>query len=149
MEIILLTKIPKLGYKNDIVTVKSGLANNYLIPNGLAEVANIANKKRVTEIVKQTKHKEEKNTKKALHLQEALQATDIEIAVAASSEEKTFGAVTSEQISKKLQEKGYNVEAEQIVIPATIKKLGNYEVAVSLYKDITAQLNIQVVREEA
>ena len=60
MEVILKQDIAKLGSKDDIVTVKKGYANNYLIPQGFATVATESAKKVLAETKKQQAHKEEK-----------------------------------------------------------------------------------------
>ena len=61
MEIILKEDIANLGYKNDIVTVKSGYGRNYLIPTGKAVIASPAAKKMLAEELKQRAHKLEVN----------------------------------------------------------------------------------------
>ena len=57
MEVILKQDVAGLGYKNDIVKVKAGYGNNYLIPNGIALIATNSNKKLVQENIRQVAHK--------------------------------------------------------------------------------------------
>ena len=68
MEIILKEDIVNLGYKNDIVTVKSGYGRNYLIPTGKAVIASPAAKKMLAEALKQRAHQLEKIKKDAVDL---------------------------------------------------------------------------------
>ena len=65
MEVILKQDITGLGYKNDIIKVKAGYGNNYLIPNGFALIASESNKRLTTENVRQAAHKAEKLKKDA------------------------------------------------------------------------------------
>ena len=60
MEVILKQDVTGVGYKNDIVKVKAGYGNNYLIPNGYAMIANDSNKRLVNENVRQAAHKQQK-----------------------------------------------------------------------------------------
>ena len=108
MEVILKKDVENLGYANDIVSVKPGYANNYLLPNGLATVATESAKKVLAENIKQRAHKEAKilDDDKAL----AAKIEDIALVVKAKTEEgRIFGSVTSACLRQALAAQGVDV----------------------------------------
>ena len=102
MEIILKQDVTGLGYKNDIVKVKPGYGRNYLIPNGVALIANESNKKVVAENVRQAAHKAAKVKLDAETLVAKIGELTIEIGTKAGESGKIFGAVTAVQVSDAL-----------------------------------------------
>ena len=147
MEIILLQDIPRLGKKDDIVNVKTGYAVNYLIPKGLAVQATKHNIKQIEEKKKIQQRKEEKLRKSAQELVEKIKNTKLKIVVKASETGTIFGSVTNFQLADALKEKGIEVDKKQITVPEHIKELGTYKATVKLHKDITAELEFEVVKE--
>jgi large subunit ribosomal protein L9 len=145
MEVILNESIENLGKAGDIVSVANGYARNYLLPKGIAIVAD---KKNLTKIEKQR----EAILKRAAKMKEEyealasqLSALDIEIPVKVGEEEKLYGSVTNLDIAKAVEEKGFQIDRKKIVMEEPIKALGEYEIPVKLSPDVTATLNIKVV----
>ena len=99
MEIILKEDVVNLGYKNDIVTVKSGYGRNYLIPTGKAVIASPSAKKMLAEELKQRAHKLEKIKKDAEAMAEQLKGVTLTIATKVSATGTIFGSVTNIQIA--------------------------------------------------
>ena len=95
MEVILTQDVTGLGYKNDTVKVKPGYGRNYLIPNGVALIANDSNKKRVAEDIRQAAHKAAKLKQDAETLAAKIGELTVEIRTKAGETGKIFGAVTS------------------------------------------------------
>jgi len=148
MEIILNEDIATLGYKNDIVKVKSGFARNYLIPKGMAKVANVQNRKIVAEVVKQQAAKLEKVKAEMNALKEKIEAATIKIGAKAGTSGKIFGSVTNIQIADALKEQfGIELDRKKIKIEGEVKDLGTYQSRVELYKDIIAESGFEVVAE--
>ncbi len=114
MELILKEDIKGLGYKNDIVNVKPGYGRNFLIPQGLALVANEGNKKVVAENVKQAAHKAERLKNDAVELAAKINALTLEIATKVGETGKIFGKITSLQVSDALKAKGIDVDRKKI-----------------------------------
>lgn len=146
MEIILKQDIPKLGYKNDLVTVKNGYAVNYLIPKKMAIAATESAKKIQAENKRQQAHKEEKMRSEAGMIVEKL--TDIKLSIGAktSTTGKIFGSVTNIQIAEELLKKGFEIDRKKISIP-TVKEVGSFKAEVQLYKDVKATIDFDVVSE--
>ena len=108
MEIILKEDIVNLGYKNDIVNVKSGYGRNYLIPTGKAVIASPSAKKMLAEELKQRAHKLEKIKKDAEAMAEQLKAKGFAEAKALNSDGKVRVSIRSfgnhEEATKQLLE---------------------------------------------
>ena len=149
MEIILKEDVINLGYKNDIVTVKSGYGRNYLIPTGKAVIASPAAKKMLAEELKQRAHKLEKIKKDAEELAAKLQGVSLTIATKVSATGTIFGSVGNIQIAAELAKLGYEVDRKIIVVKEAVKEVGSYKAVVKLHKEVSVEIPFEVVAEEA
>ena len=149
MEIILKEDIVNLGYKNDIVTVKSGYGRNYLIPTGKAVIASPSAKKMLAEELKQRAHKLEKIRKDAEAVAAKLEGVSLTIATKVSSTGTIFGSVGNIQIAEELAKLGHNIDRKIIVVKDVVKEVGNYKAIVKLHKEVSVEIPFEVVAEEA
>ncbi len=148
MQVILKQDIPNLGYKNEIVKVRDGYGRNYLIPQGLAIIANDSTKKILAENLRQRAHKEEKIKQDAIALKEQMTNVVITIGAKTSSTGKIFGSVNSIQISEALQKQGFGIERRNILIKGeSIKEIGKYNAKIKLHKEVEFDLAFEVVSE--
>ncbi len=147
MEIILKEDVANLGYKNDIVTVKSGYGRNFLIPTGKAVIASPAAKKMLAEELKQRAHKLEKIRKDAEALAESLKDVALTISTKVSSTGTIFGSVTNIQIADELEKLGHKIDRKIIVVKDSVKEIGNYKAIVKLHKEISVEIPFEVVAE--
>ena len=149
MEIILKQDVANLGYKDDIVKVKNGYANNYLLPQGLAIIATAANKKMHEETLRQRAFKEEKIRKDAETLQAALQGKVVRLAVKVGENGQLFGSINNMMVAEALQaQHNYDVDRKKIVVEGDkIKAVGNYTAQVNIYREYKAELTLEVVAE--
>ena len=147
MEIILKEDVINLGYKNDIVNVKSGYGRNYLIPTGKAVIASPAAKKMLAEELKQRAHKLEKIKKDAEELAAKLEGVSLTIATKVSSTGTIFGSVGSIQIAEELAKLGHNIDRKIIVVKDSVKEVGNYKAIVKLHKEVSVEIPFEVVAE--
>ena len=143
MQIILLESIDRVGKAGEIVAVKDGYANNYLIPRKLAIVANKNNKlelkSKLDVISKRNEHKiEEAN---ALKLK--LDKISLTMRVEANDEGGLYGTITQKQISDLLKAEGHSILNENI-ITGEIKALGEFEITIKIYEDISSILKVFV-----
>lgn len=145
MEVILKEDIKGLGYKNDVVTVKSGYGRNYLIPKGFAVIANASNRKIVEENVKQAAHKADKIKKDAQEIANKIGDTVLEIPAKVGESGRIFGAITTLQVSEALRAKGVDVDRKKISLNSDIKTLGDYTAEIDLHKDVKHEVTIRVV----
>jgi len=149
MEIILKQDITGLGYKNDLLTVKDGYGRNYLIPKGLATIATNSNKKQLAELKKQQAFKEEKIKKEADAIAQTLEGAALKILVKASTTGKIFGSVNNIIVATAIKEqKNLEIDRKKINLDGdSIKEVGQYKAVVKLHKDITVELELDVVAE--
>ncbi len=145
MEIILIKDVENLGYANDIVNVKPGYANNYLIPQGFAKAATASAKKVLAENLRQRAHKDAKILADAQALAETIANLPLTITVKAE-EGKIFGAVTSADIAEALAAKEITVDRKAISVEA-IKTVGEYTATVKLHREVKATISLSVVAE--
>ena len=146
MEVILIKDVEKLGYANDIVNVKPGYANNYLIPQGYAKAATASARKVLAENLKQRAHKDAKILADAQALAEKLANLPLTITVKAE-EGKIFGSVPSADIAEALAAKDITVDRKAISVDS-IKTVGEYEATVKLHREVKATVKLSVVAEE-
>ena len=145
MEVILKEDLKGLGYKNDLVKVKSGYGRNYLIPKGLALVASESNKKQIAENVKQASHKAEKIKQDAEAVAQAIGDVVLEISSKAGEKGKIFGAVTPLQISDALKSKGFEVDRKKISFKSQVKTLGDYQAVLDLHREVQHEVAFKVI----
>ena len=148
MEVILKQDVRKLGDKDDLVKVKSGFGRNFLIPKGLAIIADTTNKKNLAETKKQRAHKEEKLKKAAEVAATTLKSLVIKVGAKVGEKGKIFGSVTSVQISEAMRKQGFDVERKNITMnEEAIKTIGTYTADVKLHKEVVIKVNFEVVEE--
>lgn len=150
MEIILKQDVNKLGYKDEIVKVKDGYANNYLIPQGYAMVATPSNKKILAENLKQRAFKEAKIKQDAEAFAETLNKVEgLKIAAKASESGKIFGSVNTIQIADAIKAQfDIDVDRKKIsIVGDAIKEIGTHKVIVSVYKEIKSEITFEVYAE--
>jgi large subunit ribosomal protein L9 len=145
MEVILKQDVSGLGYKNDVVKVKAGYGNNYLIPNGFALIANDSNKRLVKENIRQAAHKAAKVKQDAEAIAAKVGELVIEIKTKAGESGKIFGAVTALQISDALKAKGFDIDRKKVVLKESPKQLGTYNVVLDLHKEVKHEIKVKVV----
>lgn len=148
MEVILKQDIDKLGSKDDIVKVRPGYARNYLIPQGLANLATPSAMKVHAENQRQRAHKEERVLHEAQALAAKLEGSTLSIGAKAGENGKIFGSVNSIQIAEALAKAGFEIDRKHISLDEdSIKQLGDYEARVKLHKKIIATVKFTVVGE--
>lgn len=148
MEIVLLQRVENLGQMGDVVTVKAGYARNFLIPG---KKALRATKENLAYFETQRK------TLEALNLQTkkdaegvAAKMNDVTITIVRQAPEsgKLYGSVSSRDISDALNEAGYKVERNQVVLQDSIRTLGLFKVKVALHPEVSVVVTANVARSE-
>jgi len=147
MEVILKDDIKGVGFKNDIVTVKPGFGRNYLIPQGLAVMADKSNKKVVAENIRQAAHKADKIKNDAQAIADQIGDMTLEIPARVGEQGKIFGKVTELQIAEALKNKGINVDRKKISIDQEVKTTGEYTASIALHKEVKHSVKFNVVSE--
>jgi len=136
-----------LGYKNDTVKVKPGYGRNFLIPSGVAIIANESNKRLIAENVRQAAHKAAKVKQDAEALAARIGEITVEIGTKAGESGKIFGAVTAVQVADILKAKGFDVDRKKIHFKEQPKQLGSYTATLDLHKEVKHVITVNVVAE--
>jgi len=147
MRVILTEDVPSLGYAGEIVNVKSGFGRNFLFPRNKAMMADSKNVKAMEHAMFIAEHKAKKIQGEFQGLAEKMSAEKLTLAHKVGEEGKLFGSVTSLEIERALNAKGFEVDHRKIVLDKPIKELGEFTVPVKLHKDVSANVKIEVVAE--
>jgi large subunit ribosomal protein L9 len=148
MEIILKEDIIGLGFKNDIVNVKSGYGRNYLIPQGKGVIASPMAKKILAENLKQQAHKLAAQKAAAEEKAAVLNGVALEIAAKVSATGQLYGSVGAAQVAEALAKLGKEVD-RKIITMKDAKKLGEYVALVHYHKEVIVEIPVTVVAENA
>ena len=148
MEVILKKNVDKLGYANEVVTVKPGYGRNFLIPQGYAVLATPGALKAHNEIMKQKSHKEEKLVAEAQELAKKVADASITIITKAGEKGKIFGSVNTVQLSEALKKAGLEIDRKSLKIKdEPIREIGSYEAEANLFKGVKQLFSFKVVGE--
>jgi large subunit ribosomal protein L9 len=148
MEIILREDVEKLGTRGEVVKVAAGYARNFLLPKKLAVPATDSNRKIVEQERQAHLRKEAKLVGEAQELAKLMGAVSVTISRKAGENDQLFGSVTAADISDALAAQNYSVERRKIHLDEPIRTLGEHKVAVRLHRDVTAEITVNVTREE-
>jgi large subunit ribosomal protein L9 len=146
MELILKEDVIGLGFKNDIVNVKSGYGRNYLIPQGKAVIASPSAKKILAENLKQQAHKLAALKAAAEEKAAALEGVALTITAKVSATGQLYGSVTNMTVADELAKLGKEVD-RKIIVLKDIKKVGEYVAVVRFHKEVSAEIPVTVVAE--
>jgi len=147
MQVILKEDVVNLGYKDDIVTVKSGYGRNFLIPQGKAVIASESAKKVLAENLRQRAHKLAKIKEDAQALAAKLEGVSLTIGAKTSSTGTIFGSVGNIQVAEALEKQGFSVDRKSIYIKDAVKEVGNYKAVLKLHKEVSVEIPFEVVSE--
>lgn len=148
MEVILREDVEKLGSRGELVKVASGYARNFLLPKRLAVAATDANKKIVEQERQAHLRREAKVAAEAGELGQILTGVTLTITQKAGENDQLFGSVTTKDIADALEKQGYTIERRKIALEEPIKSLGEFKVPVRLHREVTAEITVNVVKEE-
>ena len=145
MELILLQDVEKLGFKDEIVSVKNGFGRNFLIPQGKAVLATEAARKVLAENLRQRAKKEDKIITDANTKAEAINGLIVKItAKTIEGGKQLFGSITSNHIADELEKMGHDVDRKFIKLN-NIKSVGVYYAEIRLHREVKVSLTVEVV----
>ena len=147
MKLILKEDIANLGYKDDVVEVKSGYGRNYLIPQQKAVIATPSALKMLAENQKQRAHKLAKIKADAEAADAALEGVTLTIGAKTSSTGTIFGSVNSIQIAEALEKLGHTVDRKLIYLKDAVKEVGSYKATIKFHKEVSVEIPFEVVSE--
>lgn len=148
MEVILKKNVDKLGYKDEIVDVKPGYANNFLVPQGYATIATKSTRKAHTELLKQRSHKLVKIQEEAQEIATKIEGLSLKIGAKVGENGRIFGSVNTIQLSEALLAEGLEVDRKSLkIVEEPIKEVGTYTAIANLHKEISAEFKFEVIEE--
>ena len=148
MKVILLQTNETLGEIGEIVSVKSGYARNYLIPQKIATIATKENIAYYTQWIENQKIKEAKSRENIQLLAKQLDKMTLKFSLKAGDNDKLFGSVTSQMISEEIEKLGYSVDKKEIILEDPLKEIGNHFIHVDLGEDLKPKIKIKIKAEK-
>ncbi len=147
MEVILREQVEKLGNRGEVVRVADGYARNFLLPRRLAVPATEANKKIVEQERLAHVRREAKEKGEAEDLAKMLNNVTVTFTQKAGDMDQLFGSVTAKDIAEALAKQDFAIDRRKIHLDEPIKQLGEHKVTLRLYHDVSAEIQVNVVRE--
>lgn len=149
MKVILADDVDKLGRKGDVVTVKSGYARNFLLPNGLALAATKGGLRQAEQMQKARAEAEERTKEEAAAKVAKLGAHPVYISARAGEEGRLFGSVTASDVARAIEEQlDEAVDRRHIRLEEAIRSLGTHQVEVHLHEEVNALVAVEVIAHE-
>lgn len=145
MQVLLRRDVKGIGRRGDIVTVSSGHARNYLIPNGLAVEATDGAVEQAATLKKSRDLREAADRESAQAIVAELAKRTIQIQAKAGSEGRLFGSVTATDIAHAVDaQAGISLDRKSIEISSPIRTVGDHSVTVELFAGITGTISLSV-----
>jgi large subunit ribosomal protein L9 len=145
IELLLIQSVDHLGKQGEVVEVKAGFANNYLLPQGLATVASDHHKRMVDKHKARLQEIEQTRLKDLKDLGKHIAKQSITIEANANEEGHLYGSVGAAEIVDALKQNDIALTADQIRLEGVLKELGLYTVKVHLHQEIETELKVWVV----
>jgi large subunit ribosomal protein L9 len=149
MEVILKEDVANLGHRGDVVKVADGYGRNFLLPRKLAMQATEANKNVIEQMKAAAARRSATEKAQAQELVVKLEPVVLSFTRKSGENGQLFGSVTSADIAGDLATKGFDVDRRKIQLSEPLKSLGDYTVAIKLYREVTAHIKVQVVADTA
>ena len=142
MKVIFIKDLKKQGKVNEIKEVSDGYATNFLIKNGYAVKYTKTSNEILNTSLKNKAIQEENDIKEATKLKQQLEKIELVFNVKSGKDGRTFGTISTKQISEKLNELNYKIDKKQIVIDGSLNTIGTHYVKLNLHKKIECSLKI-------
>jgi large subunit ribosomal protein L9 len=149
MELLLREDVEHLGLRGELVKVRPGYGRNYLLPRGLAVQATAANVKAITKQREALLKKAAADKSSAEGQAALLQSLALEFTRKVGEHGVLYGSVTSMDIAEAIAAKGFEIDRRKIQLAEPIKEVGEFEIPVKLHREVTANVKVAVVKEEA
>lgn len=146
IEVILLQDVDHVGMAGGVVAVKPGFARNYLLPKGLAVVATPQQRKAAEQRRRRRQDEAQREKAQAEELKRRLEGCAVSLPLSLGEGGKPFGSVTTRDLAEALARQGLEVERHAIQLAQPLKALGSHQVLVRLHPEVTAILNVSVVK---
>ena len=147
LKVVLLEDVENLGHVGQVVNVKGGFGRNYLIPQGKALAATKANMALMSQRHKIYEAAAAKARNEAQAIADRIAGISVSVARKVGENDVLYGSVTTGDVAEALAKKGVIVDKRRILLPESIKKIGEFTVPVRLHAEVMAELKVSVVAE--
>lgn len=144
MKVILKAKVKGVGEAGDVKEVSAGYARNYLLPKGLAIVADARALKALHQQQQHADKKDEQELAGALKLKQEIESLNLDYSVKAGEGGRLFGSVTSKDIASEMARMGVDVDRRKIILEEPLRELGDYELEIRLQPEVVAKLVVHI-----
>ena len=148
MKVILLADVKGHGKKGDVVEASDGYARNFLLPKGLAKEAT---KGALNEVKGKNESKAYHKEQEIIAAKEAaakLEGQKVTVKSKAGDNGKLFGKVTNQNVAEAIKYQLHIVvDKRKVVLPDGIKTIGEHEVEIKVYPEISAKIKVEIVSE--
>ena len=147
MKVLLLEDVKGTGKKGEIKEVSTGFAQNFLLKNGKARIADNSaiNESNNSKVAKEYHYNQD--LEKAKNLKEKLKDLEITLKIKGGNNGRSFGSITSKEIAEELEKQGYSINKKQIILNSPIKNAGRYNVSAKLFTNVVANFVVIVNSE--
>ena len=147
MKVILQKDVPHLGTIGDLVKVKDGYGRNFLLPRGLAVLADESNTRQLNHQKRVAQTLAAKQKAAAEAAAKTIESTPVAFKLEAGEDDKLFGSVTSRDIAEALAEKGVDIDRRKMTIDGALKEIGSFDVPVELGSGVTANIRVLIEKK--
>lgn len=144
----MLKDVDKVGDKHEVIEVKNGFGRNYLLPRGMAILANKSNMGRLNEMIRREEAQEQKKLDVYRDIAAKLKGNVLKVGAKAGTSGRIFGSITQLQVKNHLQEQfGVDVERKKVILPEEAKELGTYTLTLRLHPEVVQEMDMNIVQE--
>jgi len=147
MEVILKEEVPKLGSRGDVVKVAEGYGRNFLLPKKLAIEATAANKAVIDQMKAAALRRVAREKGDAESLAKQFDGVNLHFTRKSGEHDALFGSVTSADIARELENRGFNIDRRKIQLQEPLKTLGEVTVPIRLHRDVTTNVKVTITKE--
>jgi len=147
MEVILKEDVAKLGSRGDVVKVAEGYGRNFLLPKKLAIEATPANRAVIDQMKAAAVRRQAREKGDAEGLGKQLTGVELSFTRKSGEQDQLFGSVTSADIARELEHKGFNIDRRKIQLDEPLKAIGTFNVPIKLHKEVVVPVKVTIQKE--
>ncbi len=147
MEVILKEDVAKLGSRGDVIKVAEGYGRNFLLPKKLAIEATPANRAVIEQMKAASVRRQAREKGDAESLGKQLAGVELGFTRKSGEHDQLFGSVTSADIARELEHKGFSIDRRKIQLDEPLKAIGDFNVPIKLHKDVVVPVKVTIQKE--
>lgn len=147
MEVILKEDVAKLGSRGDVIKVAEGYGRNFLLPKKLAIEATPANRAVIEQMKAAAVRRQAREKGDAENLGKQLAGVELSFTRKSGEHDQLFGSVTSADIARELEHKGFSIDRRKIQLDEPLKAIGDFSVSIKLHKDVVVPVKVSIRKE--